>query len=503
MKNMNKLLFSFDKYKDKIDSVTYLRLISFEIYKLIILYIIINIIAKLSNYFPFSFFYELNFEFYNLIKIFIYLLIVDICYYSLFISNIGQSSYLEIIISLIKNLNIIKNLSISISFCIIFLVTNELKSLMPRLNSTYIKNRYNIEPIYKDDYEENYYQQRGLTKRTIYENADNFITICASVLFVFHFIVSKQHFWTKKSINRISHLKNKIYQSLKNIGIIGVPLFFVLYILHILFYHTLFVVDISFNYTSLLLIEYNILYITKECLNNFICANINFICYEINSKEKFIKKEIDFKNEDNFYIIHHLQILNDIYRYPHDIKLNKVLLKSENLEYIKKKIYFFIDSINRKYSVYLSKKQYFTIRNDINSINNIKIMVQKIYEFFDFNANQIFENETCFDIIELIIKITGNIIIFIADAKLDISNEEKYMRYSDNIYFFIERLFDIDKILFTLTQNTKNSQDFRNDLIKLRIAIKTYFDLIKNRQNKCNFIKLETQNIQNILYSNY
>lgn len=501
---MNSTLFSFDKYKEKINSVTYLRLISFEIYKLILFYLIIYIISSLSHYFPFSFFYELEFNFYLLTKIFIYLIIVDLCYFVLFKSNIGQFSFLEIIISLVKKPNIMKILSISISFCVLFLVTNELKSLMPRLDPSYVKEKYNIEPTYRDEYEENYYLQKRLTKSTIYEYADNILIICASIIYVLHFIILKQDFWTKINLTRISNLKNKIWLAITNIKIIGLPLFFIIYIFLIFFYHTLFIFDLSLNYTSLFMIEYNLLYITKECLNNFICAKINYICYEINSKEQLIKKEIDFRNDDNFYIIHHLNNLNDIYKYPHDVKLNTELLKFDNLDMIKKKVYFFIESLNRKYSMFLSKKKFFIINynNNMNGLDNIKIMIRKFLEYFDFGVNEIFENETCISNIKLIIEIIGNVIIFIADAKINKSNEEKYMEYSDNIYFFVERLFDIDKLLVITIQNNRNIETSRNELINLTLVIRKYFDLIRNRQNKYKFIKLETQNIQNILYQN-
>ena len=152
--------------------------------------------------------------------------------------------------------------------------------------------------------------------------------------------------------------------------------------------------------------------------------------------------------------------------------------------------------------MFLSKIRYFTINYNMNAVDNIKMMLQRFVDFFDFSTNQIFENETCIEIIELIIKIIGNIIIFIADANTDKSIDEKFMENQDHIYFFIERLFDIDKISSILIQNRKVSQDFRNDLIKLRIVIKNYFNLIRNRQNKCNFIKMETENIKYILYSN-
>ena len=499
---MSTLLFSFNKYKDKIYSVSNLRLLSFEIYKLFVFYIIISIISRLSKYFPFSYFYEIDFNFYILTKIAIFLLIIDLCYYILLKSNVGQFSYPEIILSFIQKPNIIKILLISISFFAIFLFTNELKSLMPRLNSIYVKDKYNIEPIYKDDYEENYYLQKGLSKSTIYENADNTLIICACIIYIFNFIIIKQNFWTRLDINRISNLKNKLLISIRNIANIGVPLFFIIYIILIGFYHTLFVFDLCLNYTSLFIIEYNILYITKECLNNFICSKINYICYEINSIEKLIKKDVDFKNEENFYIIHHLLNLNDLYKFPHNVKINEILLKLENLNVIKKKIYYFNDLINRKYAMFLKKKNFFKINNDVSGIDNIKKMIQNFSEFFDYRAKQIFENETCVENLKIIINIIGNIILFISDAKINKSNEEKYMEYSDNIYFFIERLFDIDKILFNFIKKSKNNESFWNELTKIRRSIKYYFYLIRNRQNKCGFIKMETQNIQTILYSN-
>ena len=152
--------------------------------------------------------------------------------------------------------------------------------------------------------------------------------------------------------------------------------------------------------------------------------------------------------------------------------------------------------------MFLKKKNFFKIKNDMSGIDNIKKMIQNFSEFFDYRAKQIFENETCVENLKIIINIIGNIILFISDAKINKSNEEKYMEYSDNIYFFIERLFDIDKILFNFIKKSKNNESFWNELTKLRRSIKNYFYLIRNRQNKCGFIKMETQNIQTILYSN-
>jgi hypothetical protein len=136
----------------------------------------------------------------------------------------------------------------------------------------------------------------------------------------------------------------------------------------------------------------------------------------------------------------------------------------------------------------------------MNSIDKLKIMAQKVSEFFDYSANQVFENETCINIMKYIIELIGNIIIFIADARIDKSNEEKYMDYNDYIYFFIERLFEIDRIIINLIQNRKISEPMRDELNNLSIIINYYFDLIRNRQNKNHFIKMETQKIQALLY---
>ena len=101
MKGINKIFFEDNKYKDKINSITNLRLLSFEIYKFYLLYLFIAIISKLSHIFPLNFFFEMNFNFYNLIKIFIYYLIIDMCYFILFKNNTGIKSFNELIISFI------------------------------------------------------------------------------------------------------------------------------------------------------------------------------------------------------------------------------------------------------------------------------------------------------------------------------------------------------------------------------------------------------------------
>lgn len=501
---MKNIFFNQEKYKEKIYNITNLRILSFEIYKLFIFFIFMSLLTKLCQYFPFSYFYEMEYNFFIFAKIYIYLLIIDISYYILFKSNSGKFTIMEIIINSILRPKIIKLATISISFFLLYLTTIEMKSLMPRLDGQYIKNKYNIQPVYRDEYEENYYERKGLTKSTAYDYSDRLFNICTPIILLFHFIIIKQkiNLWPKLELFRIGNFKNKLKISIINIWLIWVPAFFIIFIIFIFFYHSLFIFDICINYASLFIIEYNMLFLSIECLKNFICAKVNYITYELNTKEQLIKKQIDFLNEENFYIIHHLKNINNIYKYPYEFKINTILLKNENLESIKNKIYFFIDSINRKYAKFLSKKKYFHISYSMNAIDKIKIMIQNVSDFFDYSGNEVFENETCIEIIKYIIEINGNIIIFIADAKIDKSNEEKYMEYSDYIYFFIERLFELQTILINLIQNRKISESMRNDLDKLMLLINNYYDLIRNRQNKCQFIKLETQRIQALLYGN-
>lgn len=504
MKNMKSIFFNHEQYKEKIYNITNLRILSFEIYKVFLFLIFMFIISKLSYYFPFSIFLEIEFNLFKLGKIFIYLLIIDISYFYLFKSNIGEITIMEIIINSIIKPNLIKILSVSISFCLIYLTTIEMKLLMPRLNEEYIKKRYNIEPKYRDEYEENYYERNGLMKKTIYENSDRLFNICTSIILLVNFILIKQHFdlWPKLELSRIVNFKNKLKISFRNIGKIWIPAFFIIYFIFIFYYHSIFIFNLSFNYASLFIIEYNLFFISIECLKNFICAKINYITYELYSKEQLIKKQIDFQNEENFYIIHYLKNLNGIYKYTHDFKVNTILLKFENIECIKSKIYYFIGSINRKYSMFLGKRKNFNISNEMNAVDRFKIMLSTVLDFFDYSANKVFEEQTCTQIIKYIIEIIGNITIFIADAKIDKSNEDKNLEYSDYIYFFIERLFEIDGILINLIQNRKISEPMRINLLQLRIIIDYYFDMIRDRQNKFHFIQLETQKIQSLLYGN-
>ena len=501
MKNIKKL-FSHVQYKEKIYNITYLRLISFEIYKLFTLYFLMSIISRLSYHFPFSLFYEIEYSSSKITKIFIYLLIIDIGYFISFKSYEGHFSILEILINLILKPNLLKILPISFSFCLLYLITKEIKFLMPRLESQYIKNKYNIEPVYKDEYEENYYARKGLSKYTIYESSDGLFIICVSIILLIHFLIIKQKYdlWPKLELGRINNFKKLIWIAIKNILIIGFPTFLIIYFIFIFYYQSLFIISLCLNYTAVFVIEYNILFISIECLHNFICPKINYITNEINSKSQLIKKEIHFEKEECFYIIHHLKNINDIYTFPHDIKLNTELLSYDNLNNIKNKIYFFINSLNRKYSIFLGKiSGAIYINNNMNSFDKLRIIFHKILEYFDFSGTQIFENDTCLEIIKLIIELNGNLIIFISDAKINIHNEEKYMNYSDHIYFFIERLCEMKQIFFNLWNNRKISEKVKKDLYKLNDLINNYFNLIRNRQSRNQFIKLETQKIKEIL----
>ena len=138
----------------------------------------------------------------------------------------------------------------------------------------------------------------------------------------------------------------------------------------------------------------------------------------------------------------------------------------------------------------------------MNAFERIKIILQKFFDYFDYSANQVFENDTCIEIMKLLIELNGNITIFLADATIIMPQEEKYMKYCDHIYFFIERLFEMDRLFLHLIQSKKISEQLRKDLYKLRISIINYFDLIRDRQNKYEFIKLETEKIKELLYRN-
>ena len=503
MKNM-KYIFANDRYKNKIYNVANLRLLSFEIYKLFVFYFLMSLISWLSYRFPFSLFFQIDYNFLKLMKILTYLLIIDIFYFISFKSNQGLFSVMEIIINSLFKPNVLKILPTSFSFCLLYLITKEIKSLMPSLDSEYIKAKYNIEPYYRDEYEEIYYSKKGISKKTAYEYSDGLFVVCVSLILLIHFILLRQKYdlWPKLDLCRITNLKNKLRAAIKNIIIIGIPAFLIIYFIFIFYYHYIFIIGLSIDYSCVFILEYNILFISMECLHNFICSKISYVTKEVNNKTQLIKIEVDFEKEETFYIIHHLKHLNDLFKYPHDIKTNTNLLNPDNLNCIKNKIFFFFNSLNRKYSKFLSKVKPFNINSYMNAFERIKIILQKFFDYFDYSANQVFENDTCIEIMKLLIELNGNITIFLADATIIMPQEEKYMKYCDHIYFFIERLFEMDRLFLHLIQSKKISEQLRKDLYKLRISIINYFDLIRDRQNKYEFIKLETEKIKELLYRN-
>ena len=499
MKNINSLFFDDNKYRYKIYSITNLRILSFEIYKLFFLCLYIFILNKLSHLLFFNFFGEINFTFYSYIKIFAYLLIIDICYLIIFKSNKGIKSFFEMLIDSILNPNVIKLVSTSLCFILILFCTKQFKFLMPRLEYEYIKQKYHFQQI-----DDDYIDMDGYDDEKYY--SDSFYIICITCFLFLYMIfdLTKFDFWPKVNLTRINNLKKYLCISLNNIGIIGVPAFFVIYCLNIFFYKTLSIFDLSINYTFLFVLEYNIFFINFNCLQNFICAPINFLAGDVNSVEKLIKKEIRFLKEDNFYIGHHLQHLRDLYEYPRDIKYNTNLLLYENLINLQKKINFFFEAINKKYSYSYNKRNYFYINQNSDFIEKTKNFLENIFSFFDFSANQIIQKETCIQNMILLIEILGNVINFISDAKINNkSNEEKYEEYKDYSYYFVDKLIDIDTILVNLIQNKRISSNLKNNLKKLRYIIKNNYELIRYKQMKNNFLKLMSQKLDSMINGNH
>ena len=78
------------------------------------------------------------------------------CYFILFKNNIGIKSFNELILSLIAHPNIIKLISMSITISLIFISTKEFKSLMPRLDLDYIRNKYDLDNNREDEDNESY-----------------------------------------------------------------------------------------------------------------------------------------------------------------------------------------------------------------------------------------------------------------------------------------------------------------------------------------------------------
>ena len=105
---------------------------------------------------------------------------------------------------------------------------------------------------------------------------------------------------------------------------------------------------------------------------------------------------------------------------------------------------------------------------------------------------------------KLLIEILGNVINFIAEAKINNkSKEEKYEEYKDYSYYFVDKLIDIDTILVNLIQNKRITSNLKNNLKKLRYMIKNNYELIRYKQMKNNFLKLMSQKLDVMINGNH
>lgn len=501
------------KYKDKIYTVTKFRLISYEIYKFFLLYIFMNTISTISLYLPIiNQLYEIKMKYFIIIKIFFFLLLIDMTYYLLLKSNSGKYSLLELIITNIYFPNLSQILSIALSFISLIFLTKNFISLYPKINSDYIRELYDIEPVYKDDEEENYYVNKGLQKDTLVEMTERKIIFIFSFIMLLKFVIIKNDFylWPKINICRIDNLKRNIWLMIKNIFIIGIPVLFFIYLLISYEYHNFHVFKISFNYLSLFLIEYNLLFTSQSMIKNFICPKINHSCKQTITEGQVIRFYIDFKKEESFYIIHHLKHLVDFYKYPHNVNLNQKLLKKVDLDELKNKINYFDKVIDDKKNKFLerdnkSKRLINSYKKDF--FSQIKIIFYLLKNIFDFSANEIFENDTCFEIIKLYTNLLINVIIFIAEAKFPKDTKEtiiqRYIENRDFIGELIDKLVNVDKALSIVIQNNKVSNDLNINCKKLREYIRLYFGIIKKTQTKYQFITLDTQNVKFIFGNNF
>ena len=261
------------------------------------------------------------------------------------------------------------------------------------------------------------------------------------------FDIEKFEVWPKLNLSRINYLKINLFDIFANIIIIGLPSFIIIYIFLIFFYRTLFI----------------------------------------------------FHIKENFYICHHLQNLRELYEYPKDIKYNTNLLLYENLKNLQKKVNYFIDSINKKYSLTYNKRNYSYINQNSDFVDKIKSCVENIKKFFDFSVNQTLEKETCVQNIKILIDILANVTIFISDAKTNKLKEDKYNECKDFSYYFVDKLIDLDTFFVNLIQNKRTSESLKKYLHKLRAIIKNYFELIRYKQMKNKFLKLVSQKLQTVV----
>ena len=432
-------LFDSKTYKNKINSITNLRFLSFEIWKFIFLLLNQLIISLFLN----LIFIKFKYNFFSLISLYLISIIFDYFLMLFFVYYEFKFSIYEKLINIILNPTVY-SLTLYINIFLFYPIFKISKHFFLYINND------------NSAHDENYNLNNEIILIVFYE-----------IIFIHYLLNSQNNFI---NFNRKDYYKLSIKKFFIEFPYFKIFLFNFIYFL--LYHQTIFVFFYSINYTIYIMYLFINIYISYENLKNFITPVIKYNSLETTNLKKFLEYKINFDKENNFFNLHYLQLLYYL------IDENEKIL-NENIDLIKFKIDKIYNNLLKKLHLY-------------NSNNNIH--KNQIYNYFDFSKEKIFEDGTSLNIIEFSIEITYNLIINLINSK---ENNNYFLNHFFEILFYYEEILlnfskkntNIFNILINnLYIKTKYKIDF---LIKLNMKKRIFQENKKIRDRENNLINLK------------
>ena len=426
-------LFDSKTYKNKINSITNLRFLSFEIWKFIFLLfnqLILSIFLNLI-------FIKFKYNFFSLICLYFISIIFDYFLMLFFIYYEFKFSIYEKLINIILNPSVY-SLTFYINIFLFYPIFKISKQFFLYINNDNSDYNYNL-------------------------NNEIILIVFYEIIFIYYLLNSQNNFI---NYNRKDYYKYSIKKLFIEFPYFKIFLFNFIYLF--LYHKTIFVFFYSINYTFYIMFLFMYIYISYENLKNFITPVIKYNSMEITNLQKFLNYNINFEKENNFFNLHYLQLLY----YIIDEK-EKIL--NEDINLIKFKIDKIYNNLLKKIPLYRG--------------NNI-IIKNQIYYYFDFSKEKIFEDGTSLNIIEISIEITYILIMNILNSK---ENNNYILNHFFEILIYYEEIlsdfakknykYDFNKLINNLYIKTKYKIDY---LIKLNMKKRIFPEnkKIRARENK-------------------
>ena len=413
-------LFDQSTYKGKINSVSNLRFLSYELWKIPLLYITLVSLCFLSRFFIIDKFTPLIFDFFAFLKLLLFSFLIDYTLFVLFKRYNGQLSAFEKIIKIVIEPDL-ATFGLFILILLLNFAARSLKKFSKILNEE--TENYNLTP-----------------------SNDDFLIIVFTLAFSIDIYVNFDLFtWPRDNMNRVDSFKFKLKNIFSEINIKLLGAFSIYTYFYLVNKNgTIFVFSYFATYITLFLLLECITLYSFGMVKTFVCSPINYQCFQMQNSVQLVKHSFKPREEISFINYHYLTRLSTLFvevsHLPNSVG-NLNLITKELLEINKSKIEYVYNRLLEK----------------IERTNNNTVKKQTpLMKYIDFSRNEVFEDETSIKMIDLATDLIVNIMNYIIKANMRCSENDKFKNMQFYITYFFELLINFEKI----TQEIGDSKRF-------------------------------------------